>query len=237
MPTLGLLAEASFLADELLLAGDQPGCLLLAFFPSIGGPAIEMPLPLEHDVTEEILTRLNAKVEEIQILDLDEYGVYTEVVIGFKDGKLRMEVCPGDGIALALKYGAPIFLSEDLTPQASPCREAAAPFEEHPNIPLELSEDPEFEERFEEIDPDGAGYTHLPQAGLLEATELVVFDAIDELLEDSGIDAATGAIELNPDVALEALSSLLAHAVSQEHYEEAKRLRSEISRLEGVRQA
>jgi hypothetical protein len=64
-----------------------------------------------------------------------------------------------------------------------------------------------------------------------------VFDAIDELLEDSGIDAATGAIELNSDVALEALSSLLALAVSQERYEEARRLRSEIARLERVGQA
>ena len=79
----------------------------------------ELPLPLEHDATEEILTRLAACVEEIQILDLDEYGVYTEVVIGFRGGKLRMEVCPGDSIALALKYNAPIFLSEHLTPSES----------------------------------------------------------------------------------------------------------------------
>jgi|SaaInl7_200m_RNA_FD_contig_21_1691089_length_953_multi_21_in_0_out_0_1 uncharacterized protein len=189
----------------------------------------ELPLPLEHDATEEILARLDAQVEEIQILDLDEYGVYTEVVIGFRGGKLRMEVCPGDGIALALKYSAPIYLSEHLTPADAFLSETAEDEADH----FLESEDllqfpPEAELLLNQDEIDAIAW----REGLAAASDLDVSDAIDDLLDETGIDGETGNITPDREAAMESLSDQLRDAIRRERYEEAGRLMAEILRME-----
>ena len=59
-----------------------------------------------------------------------------------------------------------------------------------------------------------------------------VFDAIDDLLEEAGIDAATGAIGTDRCTTVEVLSNQLEDAICRERYEEASRLMAEIRRME-----
>ncbi|MBB28420.1 MAG: hypothetical protein CME25_05905 [Gemmatimonadetes bacterium] len=70
------------------------------------------PLPLEHDLTGAILDRLNARASQVNIGELRDGAVYAELVLEFGEDELRVEVCPGDSIVLALKYEAPIYTSE-----------------------------------------------------------------------------------------------------------------------------
>ena len=48
LPAPRLFAELKLLGTKLLLAGGQPGCLLLAFLLAAGGPTIEPPFLLDH---------------------------------------------------------------------------------------------------------------------------------------------------------------------------------------------
>ena len=114
------------------------------------------PLPLEHDLTGAILDRLNDRVSQVNIGELRDGAVYTELVLEFGEGQLRVEVCPGDSIALALKFEARIYISERVLEQGPSLVETAAaenedwvePMDEIPQLDLS-------EEEIESIDPDG----------------------------------------------------------------------------------
>ncbi len=142
------------------LEGDQVCPLLIggaeALFIYLSVTGKDTPLPLEHDLTGAILDRLNARVSQVNIGELRDGAVYAELVLEFGEGELRVEVCPGDSIALAPKYEAPIYISERVLEQGPSLVETAAaenegwvqPMDEIPQ--LELSE-----EEIESIDPDG----------------------------------------------------------------------------------
>ncbi|MCM8772069.1 MAG: bifunctional nuclease family protein [Candidatus Omnitrophica bacterium] len=74
----------------------------------------EFPRPLTHDLMKIIIEVLKGKMQRLEIYTLKDNIYYANLVIEV-EGKIEKVDCrPSDGIALALRFGAPIFASEDL---------------------------------------------------------------------------------------------------------------------------
>ena len=67
--------------------------------------------PLTHDLMRDILTSLDAELEAVEIIDIQDSVYYAELV--FTGGK-RVSARPSDAIALALRMGAPVRCSDQI---------------------------------------------------------------------------------------------------------------------------
>lgn len=77
--------------------------------------------PLSHVLLLEMIQALGARVEEVQIGDLNDDTFFAKVVlVRAVDGARRMEfdARPSDAIALAIRAGAPIYASEAVMAEA-----------------------------------------------------------------------------------------------------------------------
>ena len=166
------------------------------------------PRPLTHDLVAEMLDHFKATVLEVGIVSLKNETYHAEIVLMSRDGELRLDARPSDGIALSLKYGAPIRVSEEVLSQAgiSP-EEAWGDGEEIPEAAQEDLEPPPSEE--------------------------AVQNAIDELLVEAGMDDPIPPGGRDPAEHLKILRKKMERAVKLEEYEEAGHIREEIHRIEG----
>lgn len=96
-------------------------CLLIRLSPfeigtMVQGPTeIEKPQPLTHDLLKNIILGLSEKVTEATITDVDQNGAFY-AVIALKSGEFPAR--PSDAIALARRFGAPIFVAEEVIRKA-----------------------------------------------------------------------------------------------------------------------
>lgn len=79
--------------------------------------AIKPPRPVAHDLLKSILDALGARVVEVTISDLEEGTFYATISLDATDAQL--DARPSDAIALAIRCGAPIFVTEDVMQEAS----------------------------------------------------------------------------------------------------------------------
>ncbi len=161
------------------------------------------PRPLTHDLARTILDHFEATVHEVQIVDLKDDVFYAELILASEDQEIRLDSRPSDAIALALKYGAPIFLSEEILAQAG--------YKVKQKVEARKSA------------------RQLPERAEAPAmTEEAVEEAIDELLDEA--EAAEGDGE--PTGRLVVLKQKMAKAVRLEQYEAAGQLKREIEKIE-----
>lgn len=77
---------------------------------------VAAPRPLTHDLMKNIFDLLGAKIKHIIITDIFQNTYYAEIHL-----ESPKEVCidsrPSDAIALALRTGAPVFVSEKIHEQ------------------------------------------------------------------------------------------------------------------------
>jgi bifunctional DNase/RNase len=72
---------------------------------------VQLPRPLTHDLLKSLLDFLECRVMRIEICDLKEGTFFARLVME-KDGRpMEMDCRPSDAIALALRCGAPVFVS------------------------------------------------------------------------------------------------------------------------------
>jgi uncharacterized protein len=80
---------------------------------------IRPTLPLTHDIVMQLFFRHRFKFDRLEIYDFDG-GTYSARIRYRKFPRsYSMEVRPSDGIALALRFGAPIRVNESLSMEAS----------------------------------------------------------------------------------------------------------------------
>jgi bifunctional DNase/RNase len=70
--------------------------------------------PMTHDLLKAIITSLSAAVEKVEITELKEQTFYARVLLKSNGNILEVDSRPSDSIALALKWGAPIYVEEAL---------------------------------------------------------------------------------------------------------------------------
>ncbi|HOM81868.1 MAG TPA: bifunctional nuclease family protein [Armatimonadota bacterium] len=76
------------------------------------------PRPLTHDLFKTVIERLGAKIDSLTIDDLFHSTYYAKLALQVKDGILDIDTRPSDGIALALRAGAPIYVAESVLDEA-----------------------------------------------------------------------------------------------------------------------
>ncbi len=76
---------------------------------------VETPRPMTHDLLVLIIESLEAKVESLFIDKMVNNTFHAKLELKIKDGKKKIiDTRPSDGIALAVRTNAPIFVDEDV---------------------------------------------------------------------------------------------------------------------------
>ena len=81
---------------------------------------IEPPRPMTHDLMVSTIHGLEGKVERLIIDKLVENTFHAKLEIKTKDGqKILIDTRPSDGIAVAVRSGASIFVEEEVLKRAA----------------------------------------------------------------------------------------------------------------------
>lgn len=93
----------------------------LSIWSSVSGR--EMPRPMTHDLMRELLGEMELEVEGVAVVWLVEDTFYAEIAMRQGNGEealqRRVDSRPSDAIALAVRLGAPIYISETVLDEAA----------------------------------------------------------------------------------------------------------------------
>ncbi|MGH7737773.1 MAG: bifunctional nuclease family protein [Candidatus Tyrphobacter sp.] len=78
-----------------------------------------VPRPLSHDLMRSILTTLGAQLEQVVIHDIRESTFFAKLVVRSNGDLQEIDARPSDGIALALRVQAPIYVSDKIVLEES----------------------------------------------------------------------------------------------------------------------
>jgi bifunctional DNase/RNase len=140
---------------------------------------IKPPRPFTHDLFKNIADAFHLHVNEIIIDELHNETFYAKVVCEVNGEVHEIDARPSDAIAIAVRFNAPLYVTEEIMNEAG--------------IKEEQSDEGEEESASE---PEELSVAHITS-----------------------------------DTRLEELQTALQDAVNNENYEEAAKLRDEISRL------
>ncbi|MBC5810674.1 MAG: bifunctional nuclease family protein [Candidatus Eremiobacteraeota bacterium] len=74
----------------------------------------QVPRPLSHDLMRTMLETLHATLEQIVIHDIKESTFFAKLVVRLNGDTQEIDARPSDGIALALRMQAPIYVSDKI---------------------------------------------------------------------------------------------------------------------------
>ncbi|MEO6912998.1 MAG: bifunctional nuclease family protein [Candidatus Baltobacteraceae bacterium] len=108
--------------DPVVILKDLEGT---RFLPILIGPfeatsialALEgapVPRPLSHDLMRAILEQLSVRLEQVVIHDIKEATFFAKLVIRINGELQEIDARPSDGIALALRMQAPIYVTDKI---------------------------------------------------------------------------------------------------------------------------
>lgn len=81
--------------------------------------AVEMekivaPRPMTHDLLKNMIELLDARVDRMVVDSLRENTFFASIYLRSDGRELRLDARPSDAIALALRTGAPIFVTDEV---------------------------------------------------------------------------------------------------------------------------
>jgi len=77
------------------------------------------PRPMTHELAFGIVQRLQGRIREMVIHELEQGTYYAELRVERGDEVFGLDCRPSDGIALSLRGSAPIFVTEKVWDQAA----------------------------------------------------------------------------------------------------------------------
>ena len=90
----------------------------------IGGPEataiafaleeVETPRPMTHDLMKDLLDVVGARIERVVVTELREATFYAEIILNIAGDVRAVSARPSDAVALAVRYGAPVFAEESV---------------------------------------------------------------------------------------------------------------------------
>ncbi len=110
---------------------------------------VKLPRPLTHDLIKSIIEQLNAEFVRVEITDLKENTFFGKIILRVGGEIKEIDCRPSDGIALALRFELPIFVSENLM------KEKVSPgFSPENTRPIKLGEIKKFKKTLEGLNPE-----------------------------------------------------------------------------------
>ncbi len=79
---------------------------------------ITTPRPMTHDLIRDIISGLNATVTKVVVNDLKNNTFYAVIHLSLDGNNIVIDSRPSDAIALALRIGAPIYVSSEVVNKA-----------------------------------------------------------------------------------------------------------------------
>jgi len=79
---------------------------------------ISVPRPLTHDLTKNIIQRLNAQLVKVEITELRNSTFYALLTLRFDGEQIQIDARPSDALALALRFKADVYIDELVFEQA-----------------------------------------------------------------------------------------------------------------------
>ncbi len=80
---------------------------------------VPYPRPLTHDLLVNILEGLNSKIERVLIDDLSDGVFFARLIVRVNGNEFEFDARPSDSIALAVRTGAPVYVSDKVMESAS----------------------------------------------------------------------------------------------------------------------
>src|SRR5687767_14800312 len=116
---VGITVEASSGAPLVVLREhDAPHRLLPIFIGETEAASIAIavagmtpPRPLSHDLMAELVEMFHGRVDAVEVTELRDGSFIAELAVHGPDGDRRFDTRPSDAIALAVRLGAPLFVS------------------------------------------------------------------------------------------------------------------------------
>lgn len=105
------------------------------------------PRPLTHDLIRNLLSEFGAVLERVVIHDLKDSTFYAYLELKRGSDYLRIDVRPSDGLALALRTKAPIYVHPRVIDRAASSE-----------ISTEDADQERLQQWLESLDPDDLGY-------------------------------------------------------------------------------
>jgi bifunctional DNase/RNase len=78
-----------------------------------------VPRPLTHDLMRNVFETLDAHLEQVVIHDIRESTFFAKLVVRTNGELQEIDARPSDGIALALRMSAPIYVSDKIVLEES----------------------------------------------------------------------------------------------------------------------
>jgi bifunctional DNase/RNase len=105
-----LLQESEGLGRTLPIFIGAPEATAIAF--ALQG--LDTPRPMTHDLIRDLLEALDTEVLRVVVTELRSSTYYAEIVLGRDQGEVPVSSRPSDAVAVAVRTGAPLFVSDDL---------------------------------------------------------------------------------------------------------------------------
>lgn len=80
--------------------------------------SIKPPRPMTHDLLKNLVLSFNSDVQKVVINDLSEGTFYAQIHYNRDDNKVQLDARPSDAIALAIRFGAPIYVEQKVLDEA-----------------------------------------------------------------------------------------------------------------------
>ncbi len=108
---------------------------------------VEPPRPLTHDLFVNVLQRLGVTLDRVVVTEIRDHTFYADLHLVTPSGPQIVSSRPSDAIALAVRFGAPLFAAEELLDEVGQ-RPAPEPEEEAEEII------DEFKDFLKTVNPD-----------------------------------------------------------------------------------
>jgi bifunctional DNase/RNase len=90
---------------------------------------IDSPRPMTHDLLNNVISGLDAKIERVVITDLQDNTFFAIIHLLSKGSPLTIDARPSDAMALALRADVPIFVEAVVLDKSTATGEKGAPEE------------------------------------------------------------------------------------------------------------
>jgi hypothetical protein len=111
---------------------------------------IKFSRPMTHDLLKNIMSLMDVKVNKIEVCDLKNNTYFALIYIDHKGKEISIDARPSDALALSLRMGAPIFVSEDVIKKSSQIDLKAEPEDK-------TEQGRKWQEILEKLNPDDFG--------------------------------------------------------------------------------
>jgi bifunctional DNase/RNase len=75
---------------------------------------VKRPRPITHDLMRSLIMGMDAQLRRVEITRVEKQTYYAELHLQHGETLARIDARPSDGIAIALRLGAPIYAAESL---------------------------------------------------------------------------------------------------------------------------